>query len=296
MDTYKELEIELKDLECIGEWEAFELYRYEEDELLFIYKPSIEYVHKAISKEVMFLKLLESVNLAFNVVTCITLDNRYGFIVKAGQVSLLAISIRENPSELLKYAKILGSLHVQVHDGDYGGRKARIILDYRAYIMKSLENLTELPEFQFRLIDLLKSIQYEEVLCHNDLGPYHVLLEDNHPRIIDWVNASYGDPMADIAKSIFWMCSDYVPGIGPYLIGKDVKKRFITAYLSTYQSFLSLKQDQILSWLVIFAAIEYDTEVKDEGLSPDLELLYNFIKAYFNGDNVNYFDYLIYEN
>ena len=57
------------------------------------------------------------------------------------------------------------------------------------------------------LLSLIKYCPTDRKLSHGDFGSNNVLIDDQTPKItaiIDWDNASYGDPFYDIAGAYFW--------------------------------------------------------------------------------------------
>jgi aminoglycoside phosphotransferase (APT) family kinase protein len=45
-------------------------------------------------------------------------------------------------------------------------------------------------------------------LCHGDLHPSNVILGSDGPMIVDWFDASRGDPIADVARSSVTLLGD----------------------------------------------------------------------------------------
>jgi hypothetical protein len=49
-------------------------------------------------------------------------------------------------------------------------------------------------------------------VLHLDLHPLNIILSDNGPVVIDWTNASRGDPLVDVAATRVLLASGDVPG------------------------------------------------------------------------------------
>ena len=62
-------------------------------------------------------------------------------------------------------------------------------------------------------------------LCHGDLHPSNVILTRDGPVIVDWFDASRGDPVADVARSSLMLLGDganpprHLPGADPATLG-----------------------------------------------------------------------------
>jgi len=86
------------------------------------------------------------------------------------------------------------------------------VLDKQKYDWKKVQSMEFVDS---KLVDDLKSIFMELIqycpedrkLRHGDFGSNNVLVDSDVPKItaiIDWDNASYGDPYYDIAGAYFW--------------------------------------------------------------------------------------------
>jgi Ser/Thr protein kinase RdoA (MazF antagonist) len=83
-------------------------------------------------------------------------------------------------------------------------------------------------------------------LCHGDFHPFNVLGLDEHARIIDWLDATRGEPAADVCRS-YVLISAYDPGVA-------------AAYVDAY----GIERAQIDAWLPLVAAARLSENVPDE--------------------------------
>lgn len=60
-----------------------------------------------------------------------------------------------------------------------------------------------------RALDQLASLPRGEILCHGDFHPDNLLMTANGPVLIDWVDATSGHPLADVART--WMILHFAP-------------------------------------------------------------------------------------
>jgi aminoglycoside phosphotransferase (APT) family kinase protein len=91
-------------------------------------------------------------------------------------------------------------------------------------------------------------------LCHGDLHPSNVILSDRGPIMVDWFDASRGDPLADIARSSITLLAD---GSTPprHLPGSDRETLagLTEAYLSRLHSRLQCDEAELRRWQAIQA-------------------------------------------
>jgi aminoglycoside phosphotransferase (APT) family kinase protein len=91
-------------------------------------------------------------------------------------------------------------------------------------------------------------------LCHGDLHPSNVLLGRDGPVIVDWFDASRGDPIADIARSSVTLLNDganppeHLPGADPATLGV-----LTDAYLTRLREHIEIDDDLLARWQAVSA-------------------------------------------
>lgn len=86
-------------------------------------------------------------------------------------------------------------------------------------------------------------------LCHGDLHPSNVILSREGPVLVDWYDASRGDPVADIARTCMTLLGD--GGAGPrHLPGSDgaMLESLTGAYLDRLWDPLAFDHDLLQLW------------------------------------------------
>ena len=87
-------------------------------------------------------------------------------------------------------------------------------------------------------------------LCHGDFHPLNILYDGSKHWIIDWVDASAGNPLADACRT--------------YLIFKQHMSRSAGIYLRTFCKETNSKQDDVLAWQPIIAAARLKERMDDK--------------------------------
>ncbi len=105
-----------------------------------------------------------------------------------------------------------------------------------------------------RALDLLPAPTGAPRLCHGDLHPSNVILSGDGPMIVDWFDASRGDPIADIARSSLTLLSDGA-NPPPHLPGSDraTLRVLSDAYLARLRERFEIGDDQLARWQAINA-------------------------------------------
>ncbi len=83
-------------------------------------------------------------------------------------------------------------------------------------------------------------VHQKQRLCHGDFHPFNVLQSEQSFWIIDWVDATCGDPLADACRT--------------YLILKQYLTRMAEIYLRLYCKQAQVTQEEVLHWLPVIAA------------------------------------------
>lgn len=91
-----------------------------------------------------------------------------------------------------------------------------------------------------------------EHLCHGDFHPGNVILSATDEVVIDWVDASLGDPLADVARtSVLLSGAAYAAPDGPQ---STLIRNFQSDYLSCYLDGADADRIQYRRWIPIVAA------------------------------------------
>ncbi len=109
------------------------------------------------------------------------------------------------------------------------------------------------------LLQRLESLPNGTSLCHGDFHGGNILTDGTRYTIIDWANASIGDPDADACRT--WMIyAIYLP---------EVAEMYLNAYCAHTQR----PMEEILRWLPVLAGARLY-----EGFTEEREILYTWIR------------------
>jgi aminoglycoside phosphotransferase (APT) family kinase protein len=102
-------------------------------------------------------------------------------------------------------------------------------------------------------------------LCHGDLHPSNVIVSEDGPVLVDWFDASRGDRVADVARSLLTLLGDGA-ATPRHLPGSDRRTLAVLtqAYLSRLQESLDIPPGLLERWQAINAAARLA-----EGVSPE---------------------------
>jgi Ser/Thr protein kinase RdoA (MazF antagonist) len=87
-------------------------------------------------------------------------------------------------------------------------------------------------------------------LCHGDYHPDNVLLAPPGPIVIDWENATIGDPVADVARTLLLLRSSEasIPSATGRVVRRALVTLLIALYLRAYGRKRPLDRARLAAW------------------------------------------------
>jgi aminoglycoside phosphotransferase (APT) family kinase protein len=111
---------------------------------------------------------------------------------------------------------------------------------------------------------------HRHALLHGDFHTENVLIGREGPSIIDWTNASRGDPHGDVARTLLILRRGGLRPGTPTATGAiaAVGRRFMTRrYLVAYEGHSVLDADRLRKWGAVQAPARLAEEITEERAS-----------------------------
>jgi Ser/Thr protein kinase RdoA (MazF antagonist) len=134
----------------------------------------------------------------------------------------------------------------------------------RARLERKIRGADSLPApLKEGTLHSLASLPDGDQLCHGDFHPANILLTPKHPVIIDWIDASLGNPLADLARTSIIILGAAATSQVPNPLEKIVVRLFHSAYLRHYFRLRPGVEKEYHRWLPVVAAARLSENIPE---------------------------------
>ena len=255
----------------IAEGATAEIFAWDEDKILKLYRESASPGEAEQEAACASIAYDAGLNTPL-VIDTITVENRQGIIFERVHGVTMTEAILANPQKLIPYAHLLAELQVDMHT-----RTASTLPLQRQRLQRQIQKLFGLAEeIKAALLKDLDQLQDDNALCHGDFHPENILLTTDEPVIIDWVDATQGSPLVDVARTTLLLrFSELPPSMSKPHRQKITEMRhlFCEAYLEHYTQIQSISREAIARWDLPVAAARLTEGIGNGEKSEILEII-----------------------
>ena len=176
----------------------------------------------------------------------VEIAGRWGVVMEHVTGPVLAERLTA-PNGVEEVLSVMVDLHRRVH----GWAAPTGLPRLKERLTRNIEGTRLLDEpTRRRLLDSLPTLPDGDRLCHGDFHPYNILGNGGGARIVDWLDASAADPVADV-------CRTFV------LIG-SVNSALAERYVDAYCAATGMDRTAVHAWLPVVAAARLAEKVPEE--------------------------------
>lgn len=173
-------------------------------------------------------------------------NGKQAIIMKYVEGKTLGELVTENIDEVESFLKKSVEIQMEIHSV-----LAEALEPMHIKLQRQIEAVEELEEqVKTSLLKKLHSMPVENRLCHGDFHLYNLIKSGEEVFIIDWVDASSGDPRADVCRT--------------YILYSQVSLEIAESYLKLYCEKSGWNRKEILEWAPIIAAARLSENVATE--------------------------------
>jgi RIO-like serine/threonine protein kinase len=171
---------------------------------------------------------------------------RWGIVMSRVEGPSFAEVISVRPTVMPDYMKELVRLQLAIHR-----HSSPLLPDQKARLIGNIRKATILGAArQGMLLNRLAEMPNGDRLCHGDFHPFNVMGAPDSAHVVDWLDATRGEPVADACRS--------------YLLMRGLDASWASRYIDTYATEGGLSPDDILGWLPIIAGARLAEDVPAE--------------------------------
>lgn len=176
-------------------------------------------------------------------------------------ISLLE-GLQREPWLVIHHARQCAQLHAQMHADPFRPE----IPAQRSRLEKKIGQASALPaDLKSAALRALEGLPDGDRLCHGDFHPGNILQTKAGLITIDWIDATRGNPLADVARSTIILLGAAASSQIPNPLTKASIRLFHAAYLRQYFRLRPGGEQEYRRWLPVVAAARLSEQI------PELE-------------------------
>ena len=233
----------------VGEGQVLKLLRPGMDERML----SVEYAKTAAVRT--------ATELAPGVSGLVEMDGRPGIVFERIVGESMLDVILSNPDTGLAEAEGFAGLHADV----LGLSVAADLPDVKEFMADKIDS-ADLPASQRTVAkDRLMGLPDGDATLHGDFHPGNILVTADGPRVIDWGEASHGDPAADIARTLLLLTPESAAGSLPHEVpASALIAAFAHTYLERCLRSAGITVEAITAWRLPVIAARLSEHIAEE--------------------------------
>ncbi len=174
-----------------------EIYSWKEGEVLKLFYDWVKL--EDIKNEVRIVRTIHACGLPIPTVgDLIHVNGRTGLIYQREYGDNMWKNLSQKPWRVFDYAGRMAKLHFQIHTRTIQGE----IPFQEQKLFAKIRDAESIPSrLKSKALSALETMPNNNQLCHGDLHPGNILMTADGEVIIDWIDSSIGNPLADLART-----------------------------------------------------------------------------------------------
>lgn len=261
--------------------------KYSDDSIIKLYRDYVP--QEDIDREVFCTKHVQGIGLPVPEYRGYTVQNgRRAIILEYIEGDSLMQALVSGQDSPEKIATHFAEIHFRMHNCKVDGFEDSKVR-YERLLKLSEYNLGS--DLTNRMLRLLERLPEGNSLCHNDFHPGNIIHNSKGMFVIDWSDATAGDPFADVARTI--QMFDYGGGVDTTKVSPERAERmlaargkirsFVRKYEEEYAKLCDMSVEELRErcggWMVVVPASRFNIEW-DCNKGALLKLFYDYFAAH----------------
>ena len=235
-----------------------EIYAWQERQVLKLFHDWFE--REDVEYEARIGRAIHTVRLPMPAVgDVIWVNGRNGLVYQRVDGDTMWKELSRKPWSSLKLAQRMAKLHDAMHtstlEADISFQRQRLV--------SKIRQAEALPaDLRAKALPALEDMPDNDRLCHGDFHPDNILMTAQREIIIDWIDATHGNPLADLARStiiVLGAAATQVRGLLPRALARILHAATIRYYFKLGPG----GEDEYKRWLPIVAAARLREEIPE---------------------------------
>jgi uncharacterized protein (TIGR02172 family) len=257
--------------ELIGRGRTAEIFAWGDERALKLYKKGTATAQVEFEADVGRLIFAAGIP-SPKVEDTIELEGQPGIVFERIKGPTMLELMMQKPWRILAFARQFAELQAQIHI-----HQSQELPAQTEKLKKRFEENTLLPaETKEKLLALLKSLPTDSTICHGDFHPDNIMMSPRGPIIIDWLDATCGNSLYDVARTSYLLTKSALPpgtGLSRRVLIRLLRNTFHFLYLRHYRKLKPFSRQELAQWTKIVAAIRLG-----EGIASEEAQLLEFVK------------------
>lgn len=209
-----------------------------------------------------------------DVLDVVNVHGRPGVVFEKLEGPLLLDALSSEPQRLEEFAAQLAELQATLHQLRCEGLPPQ-----REHMMRRV-HLGPLPaRVKPGVVDLLRTLPDQRMICHGDLHPGNVIITADGARLIDWFDATAGCPAADLARTCLLLRYARLTTGSQRAAFEPLRQQFVDVFLQCYRRILPEPAEVLSEWMPPVAAARIAEPISGQERTALLRMIETLLAA-----------------
>jgi uncharacterized protein (TIGR02172 family) len=185
-------------------------------------------------------------------------NDRNGLLYQRVNGNSIEKVLQGQPWKGFYYARRMAETHAKMHGDsvqvEFPSQRQKL-----AYKIQNAKGLS--PQLQIKALAALETMPDNDKVCHGDFHPGNILTTPQGEIIVDWIDASNGNPLADLARTSILALGGTGADKNQNAVKRIITRIIHAVYIRHYFKLCPGGESEYYRWLPIVAAARLDENI-----------------------------------